>query len=198
MLLCKLSYMELKEILGITAVAFGLVSGLIYYISIFRGKTKPHLYTRLVWAVVETIIFFGQYAAGGGPGSWSIGIAAMLSLGIVILCVKYGTRDITRGDRVALTLAFLCILPWIIFRDPLWSVIFATLIDIWAILPTFRKTWNDPNSESVLSWSVAEIRMICAFFALSTYSFTTWFYPVEAFVMNGILIFIILYRKSKR
>ncbi len=118
-----------------------------------------------------------------------------MTVGIVLLCTKYGTKDITTTDRVALAFAFLCIIPWIVLKNPFWSVFFAILIDVWAILPTLRKTWKAPNSESLLSWSVAELRMICAFFALSTYSLTTWLYPVEAFVMNGILIGIILYRR---
>ncbi len=53
------------EILGIIAVLLGLTGSLIYYVAILRGKTRPHLYTRLVWAVVESIIFLGQYTAGG-------------------------------------------------------------------------------------------------------------------------------------
>ncbi len=187
--------MDTKLILGSIAVILGLASGIIYYISILRGKTRPHLYTRLVWAVVESIIFLGQYLSGGGPGSWPTGVAAVLTYGIVILCTKYGTTDITFSDRVALVLAFLCIIPWVIFKDPFLSVFFAACIDIWAIFPTLRKTWNSPKSESLLSWSVAELRMVCAFFALSSYSLTTYFYPVEAFVMNGVLIGIIMWRR---
>ncbi|MDO8482930.1 MAG: hypothetical protein Q7S86_03880 [bacterium] len=189
--------MDVKEILGVVAVFLTLVSSSVYYASIFKGKTKPHLYTRLVWASVESIIFFGQYVTGGGPGSWATGVAAVLTFGIVILCVRYGTKDITTSDKVALALALLCIVPWVVFKDPFWSVVLAALIDIWAIFPTLRKTWNDPGSESLLAWSISELRMVCAFFALSTYSLTTWFYPVEAFIMNGVLILIILYRRSR-
>jgi hypothetical protein len=189
--------MEIKEILGTVAVLLALVSGVVYYVSILKGKTRPHLYTRLVWATVESIIFFGQYTTGGGAGSWVTAVGALLTFGIVILCIKYGTTDVTTSDRISFAAALLCIVPWVITKDPLWSVIFAILIDIWAIIPTLRKTWNSPSSESFFAWSISEVKIIFAFFALSTYSFTTWAYPVEAFIMNAILIFIIVYRRPQ-
>ncbi|MBI5470188.1 hypothetical protein HY968_02600 [Candidatus Kaiserbacteria bacterium] len=188
----------MKEILGVAAVAFEIASIAIYYRSIFHRETKPHLYTHLVWAIVAFVVFAGQFVSGAGPGSWAIGISAFFLLGTVTLSVKFGTTDITRSDTFALCAALFTIVPWILTNNPLWSVVLATLIDAWAILPTFRKTWNDPYSESLSSWVIAEGKLACAFAALSTYSLTTWFYPVEAFSMNAALITLMFIRRRKR
>jgi hypothetical protein len=190
--------MELKELFGIIALILTFVSGIIYYAAILRGKTRPHLYTRVVFAIVESIIFFGQFAAGGGMGSWVTGATALLTIGIVILCLRYGTKDVTKSDGIALTLALICIVIWAVVEDPLWAVLFAVFIDFWAIIPTFRKTWNAPQSESLWAWSVAQVKWLFAIFALSTFSLTTLIYPIEVLIANGILIFIILYRRNRK
>jgi hypothetical protein len=188
---------KVKEVLGLAAVLFEIASIAIYYYSIFRRETRPHLYTHLVWAIAAFVVFAGQFVSGAGPGAWATGTSAFFTAGIVILSLRYGTTDVTRSDAIALAAALLTIVPWILTKDPLWSVILACLVDVWAMLPTFRKTWNDPHSESLLSWMLSEGRTIFAFAALLTYSVTTWFYPVEVFLLDATLIGMILIRRRR-
>lgn len=187
----------MKEVLGFAAVGFELVSLGFYFFDIYRGNTKPHLFTMLVWGIVTSVIFFGQVTAGAGAGAWATGLTAASMIVLVVVSYFYGTKDITRSDGIALMAALAAIGLWIITKDPLLSVALAVLIDIWGIIPTYRKSWYAPYSESLMSWWLAEAKLICAFAALSVYSFTTWIYPVEAFVINGILIAILLVRRSR-
>ena len=45
--------MELKIILGVLAALMAAGSAFLYLRDIFRGNTKPHIYTWLIWAIVS-------------------------------------------------------------------------------------------------------------------------------------------------
>jgi hypothetical protein len=182
----------MKEILGSVAVIIAIVQAIPYIRDIFRRKTKPHLYTYLIWSIVTALAFCGQYVAGGGPGSWTTGIMALISIGVLVLCFRYGTEDITLFDGLCLVGALIAIIPWWLMRDPLYSVVLATLIDVLAFFPTIRKTMRDPSSETLISYVLNLVRHPLSILALSVYSVTTVIYPVALFVMNAVLVVVIL------
>jgi hypothetical protein len=181
---------------GVCAVGFELVSAIVYLYGIYRGKTKPHLYTFLVWTIVMTIIFFGQVLSGAGAGAWATGASLFLTAITIPLSIFYGTKDITKMDGLFLILAVSAIIPWAFAESIFLSVLLASLIDALAIIPTIRKTWKDPKSEPLLSWLLAEGKIICGILALAVYAPVTWIYPVQALIMNALLILVIMYRRK--
>src|SRR3989338_5771506 len=78
-------YMDIKTILGGVAAILAFVSSFIYIRDIFRGNSKPHTYTWLIWAIVTWIAFGGQWVSGGGPGAWATGASAVLSTFTLLL-----------------------------------------------------------------------------------------------------------------
>ncbi len=186
--------MELKVIFGLCAVACELFAAFIYWKDILRGNTKPHLYTHLIFAIVMTIAFFGITAGGGASGAWSILVTIVFEVSVTFAALKWGTRDITKGDTIFLVLALAAIVPWIVTDNPLWSVILISIIDMCAIIPTLRKTYNEPSSESLQAWILAFARGIFQLSALGVYSVTTVLYPLEVLSADTILISIILAR----
>ncbi len=142
--------MDIKIILGAIATVLAFCSLYLYIRDIFRGNTKPHTYTWLIWSIVTWIAFLGQWVSGGGPGSWATGASALLTTGTLFLSLKgnYGTKDVTNFDKMCLVFALLAILPWLLVDSVLWSVILASLIDVIGFIPTMRKTWYAPKSES--------------------------------------------------
>ena len=190
--------MLIQQVFGTIGILLAAASGVVYIASILNGKTQPHLFTRLIFGIVETIAFFGQVVSGGGVGAWVTGASALFSVGIIILCFKYGTKNVTFSDRIFLALALVCIAVWIIVKDPFWSVLLATGIDFAAIIPTYRKTWSAPGSESLSSWILGTLKFVFSILGLSTFSFVTVIYPTEVVVVNCVLIGIILYRKDLR
>ncbi len=193
--------MDPKIILGAVAVVLALFSSCLYIRDIFRGNTKPHTYTWLVWSIVTWIAFAGQWVSGGGPGSWATGVAALLTTGTFFLSLKgkYGTKDITRFDKVCLVLAIFSILPWLLTKSVLWSVLLATLIDLIAFFPTMRKTWHAPKSESLGSMYVDAVKHALSMFSMSSYSFINLMYPASVLLTKFIIIGeIVFLRKFKK
>ncbi|MEK7588815.1 MAG: hypothetical protein AAB438_03285 [Patescibacteria group bacterium] len=182
--------MDLKITLGIIAAILAFISSFIYIKDIFRGNTKPHTYTWLIWSIVTTIAFFGQWVSGGGPGSWATGVSALLTTFILILSLRggYGTKDITNFDKVCLVLSLISILPWLLAKSVLWSVLLATFIDLIAFFPTMRKTWYAPQSESLGSMYVDAVKHSLSMFSMKSYSLINLIYPAAVLFTKFVII----------
>ena len=83
---------DYKIVLGLLAVAAGFGGYVPYFADIFKGLTKPHIFSWLVWSVLETIGFFAQVVKGAGPGSWVTGVTAVLCLGVFFSAIKRGEK----------------------------------------------------------------------------------------------------------
>lgn len=192
--------MDIKTILGIIAALLALFSSYLYIRDIFKGNTKPHTYTWLIWSIVTTIAFLGQWVSGGGAGSWATGVAAIVTIGTLLLSLNgnYGTKDITNFDKICLVLAIISILPWLLVKSVLWSVILATLIDLIAFFPTMRKTWHAPKSESLGSMYVDAVKHALSMFSMGRYSVITLIYPLSVLITKFIIIGEIVFLRRAR
>lgn len=187
----------MKETIGLIAVALGIIGAIPYIIDIFKGKTKPHLFSNIIWAVVTTLAFFGQTAGGAGPGAWTTGVMAIITIAIMFLSINYGTKDITRSDIFFLVIGLLAIIPWWLTDDPTISVVIATIIDVCGFFPSIRKTIRDPRSETTSTWILNLIRHGISLFALTKVTTVTYIYPLALFLMNIIMVYIIVYGRRK-
>ncbi|MFZ2024940.1 MAG: hypothetical protein WAV51_01480 [Microgenomates group bacterium] len=182
----------MKEFIGMIAVVLTFVGIVPYIIDIFRNKTKPHMFTWLIWAIVTLLAFFAQWQQGGGAGSWTTGAAGILTIFVAILSLFKGSKDITKSDVIIFVAAILAIIPWMLTKNPTLSVIIITAIDALAFIPTIRKTKNDPTSETFSSYVIHAIRHSLSIIALSHYEIATYLYPATLAVMNIIVIGTIL------
>lgn len=189
--------MDLKIILGTVAALFAAGSAFLYIRDIFQGNTKPHIYTWLIWAILTIIGFLGQLHGGGGPGAWATGVTSIYTVFVFLLSFRYGTSDITNFDKVCLALAMVSIIPWVLTQNVLLSVILATLTDILGFLPTMRKTWHAPRSESLGSMYFDALKHTLSIASLQRYSLITWFYPAGVLFAKIVIIAEITLRRSQ-
>jgi hypothetical protein len=188
---------EIKFIAAVISITLSLASMVLYTRDIYRGNTKPHIYTWLIWAIVTTIAFFGQLYGGAGLTSISTLIGALMCIGVATIATRYGTKDITFFDGFCLVLAIGALIPWIFANNLLLSVILATLIDMLAYLPTLRKTWHAPWSEHLLAAQLSHIKHLCSLIALDSYSLSTALYPAALLCMQAIFVLEIMYRRLR-
>jgi hypothetical protein len=193
MLLSEISY---QEILGFLAFIMSLIGTVVYIRSILNGQTKPHLYTWLVFAILTCIAFFAQLSDHAGPGAWMMGATTLSCLATAILSIKFGTRDKTKSDKIALIASVSAIIPWLLTKDALLSVIMISLIDGVAMVPTLRKSWNNPHQENLPTYWIANFKNVLSLFALTHFSVTTSLYLFSILVVNMALIVVCLYRRK--
>ncbi len=186
-----------KSLLSFIAIILTFIAYLPYIISIYRGKTKPHVFSWIIWGITTCIIFFAQLADEGGLGAWPIGLSGLITLGVAYqayLCKSDVT--ISRIDW-AFFISSLATLPlWYLLSDPMWAVIILTLVDVLGFGPTIRNAYINPYHEQLTFYALFAIRNIISIGALENYSITTLCFPVVISVACIVFVMVVLVRRT--
>jgi hypothetical protein len=188
----------LKEIFAIIAALLAVAGNIPYVIDILKGRVKPHAYTWFVWTIVSAIVFFGQLMKGAGVGALPTAASEIFTLIIFLLSLKYGFRGVTRIDTFFLLAALAGIIPWALTNDPTISVIIAVSIDVIAFIPTFRKTWVEPKTETPVLYGMNVVRHILALFSMQAYNVATTLHSIAMIMTNLLMTLLLVTSRNKR
>ncbi|MFY9287864.1 MAG: hypothetical protein WAO98_05125 [Alphaproteobacteria bacterium] len=184
-----------KDTLGVISVSVSMVGYGSYLWSIYKNRTKPHIFSWGIWGILMALVFFAQMSKGAGAGAWVTGASALMCFIITLSSLKKGEKSITRSDWIAFSGALAAIPIWYLTQDPLSVVILATVIDALAYYPTFRKSFIRPHEEYYLTYVLDISKWIVALFALQDYSATSTLYPLFLLLANSCLVGMILWRR---
>lgn len=186
----------MKELLAIVATILIVVAYVPYIRDILKGKTRPHVYTWFVSGLVTFIAFGLQLSDGAGWGAVPTFVAALAGFMIFILSFSQSKRaTITRSDTFFFVMALAATALWLIADQPVLSVIIVTLVDILAFVPTFRKSWQKPDQETLSTYLVNMLRFSISTIAVQHYSFVTVLYPLSQVFVDGFFTLYLLLRR---
>lgn len=189
-------FLDVKFLLASGAVILSIVGYVAYFRDLFAGKTKPHLYTWLIWAITQGTATAVLLYGGGKYGSFSLIIGTMLVTSICFLSFSRGTKNITGSDTAILALALLAIVVWWWLDSPLAAVIMVSIIDGFGYIPTFRKAFEEPRSETVSFWIVMAIVNSLSIAANDAYNALTITYLATLAVGNATVAVLCLVRRK--
>ena len=186
-----------KNLFGYLSLGIAALSLIPYVASVLARKTKPHIFTWVIWSLVCSISGAAQYAAHAGPGAWATYLTAAFSILITCLSWSHGEKLITRGDWVTFLVGLSAIPLWYMTKTPLIAALIAAAIDVVAIYPTFRKSYIKPREEMVFLYVIANIKHTASFFAMQDYSITTLAYPASAAIVNVVMVLMLVWRRAQ-
>ncbi len=190
--------MTIKYLLSIVAIVLTFIAFWPYIRSIHQGKTKPHLFSWIIWGSTTFIVFLAQLSAKGGVGAWPIGISGLITLYVAYLAyIKQSDDSITRIDWFFLIAAISALPFWYLTANPLWAVVILTITDLLGFGPTFRKSYHSPFEEKLSFFSLITIRNFISILALESYSLTTVLFPAASGGVGLIFILMVLYLRHK-
>jgi hypothetical protein len=188
--------MDFKLILGTVSFLIPIIGIVPYIVNIVKGKTVAHVYTWLIWAILQTIALVAQVKNGAGFGA-AYGLAGVLvCYSVMFLSLKNGLKHIRKFDTFCLILALASMIVYVGLKNPLLAVIMATSTNFIGFLPTLRKTFVDPKSETVSAYLSGGIGALLSILALQNYSIITTLYLMNILVTDAMLVGIILFKKS--
>lgn len=187
----------MKIFISIVAIVLTFVGYIPYIKDTFIGKTKPHIFSWLVWTITTSIIYALQVSAGAGPGSWVTLAVIIVLLIVLLLGLKNGNKNIKKIDIVFLVLALVSIPIWLVVKQPVMSIILLSTIEMIGFLPTIRKSWNDPYSETLSLYTITTFRHGLSIFALAEYNIITWLFPATWVFANAVFSIILIVRRKK-
>lgn len=117
-----------------------------------------------------------QIKGGAGPSTWVTASAGLLCGGVVLLSLRNGKRDITKSDTLVAILSLIAIGFWWFANQPIVSMILVIIADGLAFIPTVRKSWQQPYSETLSLYVTNALRFFLALAAVESYTFlsTSW------------------------
>jgi hypothetical protein len=187
----------IKSFIGIIAVILTFVGYVPYIKDTIKGITKPHVYSWFLWGFVTLIAFALQVSGNGGMGSLVTLVAALVSFLIFGLGMRNGNKDISKTDTYFLITAFIAVVIWVFAKQPIISVVLISLIDMLGFAPTIRKSWNNPFSETLLTYSMNTFRHSLGIIALQQYSVVTCLYPITWVLANGLFSAMLIIRRKQ-
>ena len=189
---------EIASVAGKLAGIISLAAYAPYIMSILRKETKPNRASWIIWAVVSTIIALSYREAGASyaflaPVGYVIG-----STIVFILSIRHGVGGWTPFDRKCLIGAAISLVLWKIFDSPMSALLINLLINLLGTLPTARKAWYQPETESKVAWSLFSLGSIVNLFAVENWTLSMAVYPVSMIFLIGIVTVPVLWTKRPR
>lgn len=187
--------MDFKLLFGVASTALACVCFFPYLRDIVKRKTEPHMYSWLVWTVLQVVGVAAQLKDGAGYGAWALGVGALFCFAIFLLSFKYGTNNISRFDLFCLVAALSSIAVYFLLANPVWATIMVAITDFVGFLPTFRKGFEEPFTETASTFLMSGTANALSLFALQHYSLTTVLYIGSLFFTNFSFATMILLRR---
>lgn len=185
------------EYLVIIAAVASLLAAFVYIRSMFIGGPKPNRVTWLMWAIAPLI---GTAAALSNGVGWAVlpvfmaGFSPLLIFTASFFAKKAYWKPST-FDYVCGVLSAFALIMWWLTNDPNIAIVFAIASDALASIPTLRKAWTNPETESVWPFIIGTFGAASSLAVATLWIFSEYAFPSYLIIIN-ILILLALYNKQ--
>jgi hypothetical protein len=111
------------------------------------------------------------------------------------LFLFFPSETASAGGRLSLIGAAISLVFWGIFDSPMSALLINLFINFLGTLPTIRKAWYQPETESKIAWSLFSVGTIVNLFAIEKWIFSMAVYPVSMIFIVGIVTVFVLWTK---
>lgn len=189
--------MDYRVPVSILVVILTFAGYIPYVADILKGRTKPHAYTWLAASLTAFLAYGLQSVGGAGVGALPMLVIAVICTIVFILSLRHGTKDITKSDLFALIASLIGLVLWVFIKQPVLSVIIITCSEILSYVPTIRKSWLQPYSETLALYEISMVRHGLSIVALEQINILTTLYPT-AWTLTNVVITLVLIIRRKR
>jgi len=168
----------------------------LYIRSIIQGGAKPNQVTWLMWSLAPLIATFAALSDGV---RWAVLPVFMSGFGpflvfVSTLFVRESYWRLGFFDYLCGSFSLLALILWGVTDNPVVAIIFSIIADGFAAVPTLRKAWTNPETETAAPYVTGLISIFTSFAAITAWQFSQVAFPVYLVGVNSSLLFSI-YRK---
>jgi len=176
------------------------LGALSYLIDTVKGKVKPNRVSFLMWSFAPLIAFAAEIKEGVGLSSvmtFSTGLFPLLIF-ISSFVNKKAEWKITKFDLVCGAISILGLILWQITKVGNLAILFSIIADGAASLPTIKKAYEHPETESAWPWMTTVVGVLLTLLTLNTWNFANSGFIVYIFIVNVIIYSCIQFKLGKR
>jgi hypothetical protein len=185
-----------KDFMGALAVVITLVAYGIYVWQTLRGEARPHPLSWLIFGILTGTAYLVQVDEAAGPGSWVMGITAIVCLLLCLMSFWRGERAFPWYEWAFLFAAAVIFIFYLWSRQPTIAAVLAATVNVFGFGPTVTKAWQRPHSDSITTFALNSIKFVPAFFAMDSFSLATCVMPAALVVANAAVALIIYARRA--
>ncbi len=187
----------MRNVLFGSIIVIDVLANVPYILDSLKGKTKPNLASWSTWTLVNAIVAIAALSAGNAMNTVILAASYLVgSATILLIAIFKGTRKYTVFDGVCQALALTGVVLWQLADNPDIALMFAVLVDAFAMLPTLRHAYFHPWEETWITFAIAS----AGAFALSGFAesanFASLAFPIEAGMVCGSIAVVVLYRRK--
>ncbi|MEI6022611.1 MAG: hypothetical protein WCQ32_02100 [bacterium] len=191
--------MTIKFTLGIIAGIISSLAYIVYIYSILKGESKPSRVTWWVWTFMGLILAISYYFSGARNTIWSPIVEFIGPLIIALLSITYGEGGVEeKSDVICFFGGIVSIILWIVFKSPIVALVTSLFSDMFAIIPTIKKSYLRPQDENIWAWFGTGIADTTNLFAAERMSFGILVYPAYMVAVDFIVVLVLFVSKKKR
>jgi hypothetical protein len=182
---------DIFPIVGVAAGAVAVADTLPYIRDILRGSTRPHRGTWLIWGVLAIVVCLSQRADGA---SWSLimaGTQAVLTMLVFLLAVRRGEGGLNATELVMIAIAGGGVIGWILTDEPVVGTALVVTADLIGVAMMVPKTYRDPESETLLTFTLASLGGAPAAVAVGVLDISLLLFPIYYCLANGAIALLI-------
>ncbi len=188
----------MQTVLYADIVFFGLASYVVGCTEMLKGKYSPSVFSRIVWVLLSINSFAGVYFSGGSHSSLILSFIFLIgNVAICLISFWKGTREFGYTEYVCAALLVISGLIWFYFSAPLLNLIISLVAHFIGGIPTYKKVWNNPKSESVGFWSLFFIASLLSLIASDTKELSRIAFPLYFTFFDGSM-FLLSVRKNPK
>ncbi len=178
-------------------ITFGVLSYVVGVWQMLKNKYLPSTFSRVIWVLLSINSFAGVILSNSSTSSILLGLI-FLSGNIAICIVSFwkGIKTIGKLEYYCLVLLLLSGLIWIFFDAPLVNLIISLFAHFIGGIPTYKKVWIDPTSESFGFWSLFFFASLLSVFVADTTSLKTILFPIYFVIFDGAMSLLTLRKKN--
>lgn len=175
-------------------------SGIVFYLKdTIKGKTKPNRVTWFFWALAPMIAFFSAIDENVGVlalTTFMVGFNPTLVF-IASIFDKKAYWKLTMFDLACGFLALIGILLWQITGNGNLGITLAILADLFAAIPTIRKSYTNPETETYVAYIGGAIAMTITLLTINNWTYAYFAFPAYILSVNTLIVYIILFRRKQ-
>ena len=178
-------YLMNKEFFfAIISTVIYLMGAIPYWKDLIIWRTIPHIFTYVLWWI---LVGFNLFILIENREYYSSIPAWLMFASLTFWCffgiLRFQKILVNWFDWMCLGLWILLIGYWCVSRNSLNTVILTLILDCIAFLPTFKKWWIQPWTETVIMYFMSSIGQLATLLSLS------WFDRIENALFWGYLFF---------
>jgi hypothetical protein len=147
--------------------------------------------------VLGSIAFVTQLSEGATSSLWLTAIDSLGVLVTFILSVKFGEGGLSKRDIYALIGAGIGLILWYFTQHAVVALIITILVDLTGTVLTVIKAYEDPGSETLVTWLGVAVAGLCAMVAVGKIDLILLIYPFYIFLANFAVVVAMLLSNNK-